>query len=408
MKELENEKIELVKEISNSILKLLDDENSKKKKINEENIIELSQLKNNIFSKKFPTLSENQSYFLKNKEKYFEILKIMNQDLNVGKSNSIKKIPSFNIFKRNTKEIVEVEKKSEEVVVEQINEKYLLKNNTDFKNIREMRRVYNKNKYDQAPPTIKEYDLYKNLSLSDYLAIEKYYYLYEVEKLDGKGFLEKTSLILNRHNLLPTIIEEMIEYIENECERTIGLFRTPGHSKSISEMKILIQNGSSLEDILDSCKISKQHSICSLLKNHIRDLPVSVIPDNIIEEYIKTIIEKDEDKKLQTFKILIQKLPNQNRKLLKRYLLMFTRIIQNGDVSSNTLGKIFGSNLTKKENVFLEKNIENLNLICVYIIDNYIELFCNNDYIEKNDENENEEITEVEVNEIDDISDESE
>jgi RalA-binding protein 1 len=77
---------------------------------------------------------------------------------------------------------------------------------------------------------------------------------------------------------IPEIIEKFMIYLEKNSLEQVGLFRVPGHLKSIKTMKELIDNGEPYDVVFDSSK-EKTNTICGLLKLFIREIPTSLIPD---------------------------------------------------------------------------------------------------------------------------------
>jgi ferritin len=211
-----------------------------------------------------------------------------------------------------------------------------------------------------------------SIMISDFLNI---FETNMIKKNEKEGVFGKE---INKETPIPTVIENLIGYVEKECLGTEGLFRIPGHIKSMNNMKQLINNGETdIEKILEICESSKHHSICGILKWFIKDLPDPIIPDDKLDEFLKESKVTEEGNGIEKFKLILHDLPNENYVVLKRYILMFTKITESKEtlLTPVTLGMVFGANLTNRNFDYLEKYISDLNSIITLLILNFEFLF---------------------------------
>jgi hypothetical protein len=150
-------------------------------------------------------------------------------------------------------------------------------------------------------------------------------------------------------------------------------------------MRGMIDSGADFKQVLDSCNISKQHSVCGLLKVFIKELPTPIIPDSQLDAFISSLTIKDEEEKMERYKKLVDNLPEEERILMSRYLLLFVKIVNSEKtlLTPETLGMVFGTNFTNRDANFLALNIKNMNTVCSYLIINYFYLFGVEDFIHK-------------------------
>jgi hypothetical protein len=263
------EKTKFVKnELENSLLKKIENYNQTQKfKIHENYIIlvnkmliELSDFINNfegniikISNEAYFSLMDRYNDLIKELDKNYFNLKV------TKKTNSLRKSIDLKSFRKSLDTLLHLnstnntkQKSSESFNLVMAEEKKnitiddMLKESYEFKSLRDLRIFNTKNLYinERKLPKIIEYELYKNLlEKFEYIELEKIYYHFESNKINEETFIEKKNKIISKFNLLPKPIEDMIEFIETECNQTIGLFSTSGHSKSITTMTKLLNEG---------------------------------------------------------------------------------------------------------------------------------------------------------------------
>jgi glucose uptake protein GlcU len=85
-----------------------------------------------------------------------------------------------------------------------------------------------------------------------------------------------------------------------------------------------------------------------------------------LESFIKALKIEDENKKIEEFKKVLKKLPNENYFVIKRYISLFVRIVNSEKtlLTPQTMGMVFVNIILKKGNEFHEKGRKVFGEIC--------------------------------------------
>ncbi|OMJ26670.1 putative Rho-type GTPase-activating protein 2 [Smittium culicis] len=99
--------------------------------------------------------------------------------------------------------------------------------------------------------------------------------------LSLKESVEKSQLIPNI--MLPAVVIRCIEYLELHGLKEVGIYRVSGSYKTVNTLKSMFTPG---RDIDFKALHLDIHSISTLLKMYLRELPESILTDNLMHKFI--------------------------------------------------------------------------------------------------------------------------
>lgn len=150
------------------------------------------------------------------------------------------------------------------------------------------------------------------------------------------------------NKLAPMLVEQCVDFIRQWGLREEGLFRLPGQANLVKELQDAFDCG---EKPSFDCN-TDVHTVASLLKLYLRELPEPVIPFHKYDEFLACakLLSKDDEMGLKELKRLVECLPPVNYNLLK-YICRFLDEVQSysgvNKMSVQNLATVFGPNILR-------------------------------------------------------------
>uniref|UniRef100_A0A8C1IL41 Rho GTPase activating protein 22 n=1 Tax=Cyprinus carpio TaxID=7962 RepID=A0A8C1IL41_CYPCA len=147
--------------------------------------------------------------------------------------------------------------------------------------------------------------------------------------------------------LAPLLVEQCVDFIREQGLKEEGLFRMPGQANLVKELQDAFDCGD--KPLFDSN--TDVHTVASLLKLYLRELPEPVIPFNKYEDFLTCaqLLLKDEEGLSELVK-QVNTLPQANYNLLK-YICKFLDEVQShsneNKMSVQNLATVFGPNILR-------------------------------------------------------------
>ncbi|KAM4532380.1 rho GTPase-activating protein 24 isoform 1-T1 [Fundulus diaphanus] len=150
------------------------------------------------------------------------------------------------------------------------------------------------------------------------------------------------------NKLAPMLVEQCVDFIRQWGLQEEGLFRLPGQANLVKELQDAFDCG---EKPSFDCN-TDVHTVASLLKLYLRELPEPVIPFQKYEEFLANarLLGKDDEMGMKELKRLVESLPPVNYNLLK-YICRFLDEVQSysgvNKMSVQNLATVFGPNILR-------------------------------------------------------------
>nr|XP_046230325.1 rho GTPase-activating protein 24 isoform X2 [Scatophagus argus] len=150
------------------------------------------------------------------------------------------------------------------------------------------------------------------------------------------------------NKLAPMLVEQCVDFIRQRGLREEGLFRLPGQANLVKELQDAFDCG---EKPSFDCN-TDVHTVASLLKLYLRELPEPVVPFNKYDEFLACakLLSKDDEMGLKELRRLVECLPPVNYNLLK-YICRFLDEVQSysgvNKMSVQNLATVFGPNILR-------------------------------------------------------------
>ncbi|KAL6469595.1 hypothetical protein MHYP_G00207140 [Metynnis hypsauchen] len=162
--------------------------------------------------------------------------------------------------------------------------------------------------------------------------------------------LEETVRYERRYGnkLAPMLVEQCVDFIRQWGLQEEGLFRLPGQANLVKELQDAFDCGE--KPSFDSN--TDVHTVASLLKLYLRELPEPVIPFCKYEEFLACtkLLSKDHDTGMKELRRQVESLPVVNYNLLK-YICRFLDEVQSysgvNKMSVQNLATVFGPNILR-------------------------------------------------------------
>lgn len=148
--------------------------------------------------------------------------------------------------------------------------------------------------------------------------------------------------------LAPLIVEQCVDFIKELGLDEEGLFRMPGQANLVKDLQEAFDCGDKPQ--FDSN--TDVHTVASLLKLYLRELPEPVIPFSKYEDFLNCaqLLAKDEEEGIQELGKLVKTLPTANYHLLK-YICKFLDEVQShsneNKMGVQNLATVFGPNILR-------------------------------------------------------------
>ncbi|XP_047573834.1 rho GTPase-activating protein 24 isoform X1 [Lutra lutra] len=162
--------------------------------------------------------------------------------------------------------------------------------------------------------------------------------------------LEDTVRFEKRYGnrLAPMLVEQCVDFIRQRGLKEEGLFRLPGQANLVKELQDAFDCGE--KPSFDSS--TDVHTVASLLKLYLRELPEPVIPYAKYEDFLACakLLSKDEEAGVKELAKQVKSLPVVNYNLLK-YICRFLDEVQSysgvNKMSVQNLATVFGPNILR-------------------------------------------------------------
>nr|XP_683216.5 rho GTPase-activating protein 22-like [Danio rerio] len=148
--------------------------------------------------------------------------------------------------------------------------------------------------------------------------------------------------------LAPLLVEQCVDFIREQGLDEEGLFRMPGQANLVKELQEAFDCGDKPQ--FDSN--TDVHTVASLLKLYLRELPEPVVPFCKYEDFLTCaqLLTKDEEEGIQELGKLVMTLPAANFNLLK-YICKFLDEVQShsheNKMGVQNLATVFGPNMLR-------------------------------------------------------------
>ncbi|KFP51427.1 Rho GTPase-activating protein 24, partial [Cathartes aura] len=150
------------------------------------------------------------------------------------------------------------------------------------------------------------------------------------------------------NHLAPMLVEQCVDFIRQRGLKEEGLFRLPGQANLVKELQDAFDCGE--KPSFDSN--TDVHTVASLLKLYLRELPEPVIPYAKYEDFLSCakMLSKEEETGLKELVKQVKSLPAVNYNLLK-YICRFLDEVQSysgvNKMSVQNLATVFGPNILR-------------------------------------------------------------
>ncbi|KAG5853411.1 hypothetical protein ANANG_G00073010 [Anguilla anguilla] len=164
--------------------------------------------------------------------------------------------------------------------------------------------------------------------------------------------------------LAPLVVEQCVAFIRDRGLLEVGLFRQPGQATLVKELQVAFDSGE--KPAFDSS--TDVHTVASLLKLYLRELPEPVIPFSHYQDFLMCGKGAPGGRKqaLEDLKKLLHKLPVANFNLL-HYICRFLDEVQSyshiNRMSAQNLATVFGPNILRPKAEDPETIIEGAGLV---------------------------------------------
>ncbi|XP_075899937.1 rho GTPase-activating protein 24 isoform X2 [Nelusetta ayraudi] len=150
------------------------------------------------------------------------------------------------------------------------------------------------------------------------------------------------------NKLAPMLVEQCVDFIRQWGLQEEGLFRLPGQANLVKELQDAFDCG---EKPSFDCN-TDVHTVASLLKLYLRELPEPVIPFHKYDDFLTCakLLGKDDEMGIKELRRLVESLPPVNFNLLK-YICRFLDEVQSysgvNKMSVQNLATVFGPNILR-------------------------------------------------------------
>uniref|UniRef100_A0A8C3AVI1 Myosin IXA n=1 Tax=Cyclopterus lumpus TaxID=8103 RepID=A0A8C3AVI1_CYCLU len=159
-------------------------------------------------------------------------------------------------------------------------------------------------------------------------------------ELSSRQFGVEVSRLTNDERTVPLVVEKLINYIEMHGLYTEGMYRKPGSTNKIKELKLGLDTD--VENVnLDDYNI---HVIASVFKQWLRDLPNPLMTFELYEEFIRGMALQDKKETIRGVYAVIDQLSRTHLNTLERLIFHLVRIALQEDtnrMSANALAIVF-------------------------------------------------------------------
>lgn len=159
-------------------------------------------------------------------------------------------------------------------------------------------------------------------------------------ELSNRHFGVELSRLTNEDRTVPVVLEKLISYIEMHGLYTEGIYRKPGSTNKIRELRQI------LDTDIDSVNLDDYniHVIASVFKQWLRELPNPLMTFELYEEFLRSMGLGERKETLRGVYSVIDQLSRTYLSTLERLIFHLVRIAQQEDtnrMSANALAIVF-------------------------------------------------------------------
>ncbi|KAK4128961.1 hypothetical protein N657DRAFT_608884 [Parathielavia appendiculata] len=154
---------------------------------------------------------------------------------------------------------------------------------------------------------------------------------------------------------LPAVVYRCIQYLEaKNAILEEGIFRLSGSNLVIKQLRERFNNEGDINLLTDG-QYHDIHAVASLLKMYLRELPSTILTNDLRTQFITVTEMTDHKEKMTALAELVERLPQANAALLKYLIAFLIKIIDHSDVNKMTVrnvGIVFSPTLNIPAPVF--------------------------------------------------------
>ncbi|KAL2161619.1 hypothetical protein VTH06DRAFT_8181 [Thermothelomyces fergusii] len=139
---------------------------------------------------------------------------------------------------------------------------------------------------------------------------------------------------------LPAVVYRCIQYLDSK--KAIfeeGIFRLSGSNLVIKQLRERFNNEGDI-DLLADGQYYDIHAIASLLKMYLRELPSTILTNELRSQFMAVTEMTDHQEKMAALAELVERLPQANAALLKYLISFLIKIIDHSDVNKMTVRNV--------------------------------------------------------------------
>ncbi|KAH4055990.1 hypothetical protein HBH49_047780 [Parastagonospora nodorum] len=138
---------------------------------------------------------------------------------------------------------------------------------------------------------------------------------------------------------LPAVVYRCLEYLqEKKAINEEGIFRLSGSNIVIKGLRERFNTEGDIR-LLDG-QYYDVHAVASLLKLYLRELPSSILTRELHLDFLEVLDMDERSKKIQTFNVLVHKLPHANFELLRHLSSFLIEIVDNAGLNKMTVRNV--------------------------------------------------------------------
>jgi RalA-binding protein 1 len=154
---------------------------------------------------------------------------------------------------------------------------------------------------------------------------------------------------------LPAVVYRCIQYLDaKNAVLEEGIFRLSGSNLVIKQLRERFNNEGDINLLTDG-QYHDIHAVASLLKMYLRELPSTILTNDLRTQFITVTEMTDHKEKMAALAELVERLPQANAALLKYLIAFLIKIIDHSDVNKMTVrnvGIVFSPTLNIPAPVF--------------------------------------------------------
>lgn len=173
--------------------------------------------------------------------------------------------------------------------------------------------------------------------------------------------------------IIPPVVKECVDYLDHpDALETEGLFRRSANLMKVKQLKEVANKGEKLV-------FEDPHEAAVLLKTFLRELKEPLLTHELYDEVMQFQSWSKDEQRRQVSILVMEKLPEDNYKVLKYVISFLSRVMERADLNkmtSQNLAVVFGPNLIWSENVTMSLSVIGpINMFTQYLLQHHNEIF---------------------------------